>query len=531
MNQDKYIDVIDEFLKRVEPFSKEEILADLKKAEERNEKNKKEKKDRKGKNNVGLGNFLKKHDKKKIKLDSKEDRLAYDKDICMILKSFREDFIPLLYIYNFLDNQGQCNVLKKHFYLKGNVEDESTNDEIVEIPDEPVITINAETIDNDYIYYSNIVKGVLNMINTSFDTTYMKHHLISGFLLEFNEYKYYQSNPDKLKKLLAELIEDIDRILENDKLEKNKLIGTKIKKEDFISIIQKACLEEDDEDLLIQIYKQSSSNDCLVSKIKGLQGRKYQRIITYYNEYLEITELKKTINTQNVQMEKQKKDYLEKMEKQKKENQEQIEKLEKNIEKLEKNIEKLEKNNEKLEKNNAKLEKENQEQNVQINKLNEDKKVQSDQIKTQDGNINQLRNKVDFLEIILNALITRKVINHSINQFLIKYKNSLEITKISKEKNGKMTIIPYIKVKNDINGVPFKSCQNLIDLLFDKKDKCNDCVHFNDFKKPTFVGDIWETVIDFIKLTEEEKDIFNKIFTDDIKKSFKFSQKDVKIEL
>ena len=135
------------------------------------------------------------------------------------------------------------------------------------------------------------------------------------------------------------------------------------------------------------------------------------------------------------------------MEKQKKENQEQIEKLEKNIEKLEKNIEKLEKNNEKLEKNNAKLEKENQEQNVQI--------------MTQDGNINQLRNKVDFLEIILNALITRKVINHSINQFLIKYKNSLEITKISKEKNGKMTIIPYIKVKNDINGVPFKKCQNL----------------------------------------------------------------------
>jgi hypothetical protein len=322
-------------------------------------------------------------------------------------------------------------VLKKHFYLKGNVEDESTNDEIVEIPDEPVITINAETIDNDYIYYSNIVKGVLNMINTSFDTTYMKHHLISGFLLEFNEYKYYQSNPDKLKKLLAELIEDIDRILENDKLEKNKLIGTKIKKEDFISIIQKACLEEDDEDLLIQIYEQSSSNDCLVSKIKGLQKRKYQRIITYYNEYLEITELKKTINTQNVQMEKQKKENQEQIEKLQKDNQKQIEKLEKNIEKLEK---------------------ENQKQNVQI--------------KTQDGNINQLRNKVDFLEIILNALITRKVINHSINQFLIKYKNSLEITKISKEKNGKMTIIPYIKVKNDINGVPFKSCQNLKIYLF-----------------------------------------------------------------
>ena len=51
------------------------------------------------------------------------------------------------------------------------------------------------------------------------------------------------------------------------------------------------------------------------------------------------------------------------------------------------------------------------------------------------------------------------------------------------------------------------------------------------YDKPSFVGDIWETVINFLKLTEKEKDIFNKIITDDIKKSFKFSQKDIRIEL
>jgi hypothetical protein len=86
-------------------------------------------------------------------------------------------------------------------------------------------------------------------------------------------------------------------------------------------------------------------------------------------------------------------------------------------------------------------------------------------------------------------------------------------------------------VKNDINGVSSKDCQALIDLLFERKDEYNDCVHFDEIEKPSFVGDIWETVINFIRLTQEQKDIFNKIITDDITKSFKFSQKDIKIEL
>jgi flagellar motor protein MotB len=420
-------------------------------------------------------------------LDSEESRIAFDKDICVILKSFREDFIPLLEIYNFFKNQGQCDVLKKHFFLKGNAEDETTNDEIIEIPDEPVITINVEIIDNDNIYYSNIVKGVLNMMIANFDKDYMKHHFKSGFLIEFNRYTYYQSNSNELKKSLDNVIEDINRILDKDKLEKKKLFGTKIQKKDFKSIIEKACLE-DDEDLLIQIYEESNSNDNIISKITDLNIKKYKRIITYINECLEINELKKLINNQNVKIE---------------------------------------------------------EQNVQIEKLNKDKNVQSDQLlklnekinelnkqrENQDDNIEQLNKKVGYMEIILNALISRKVINHSINKFLSKYKDSLKKTKKQIKKDGKIIEIPYIEVIKDINGVPSKDCQNLIDLLFLKKDDCNDCVHFNEIDKPSFVGDIWETVINFLKLTEKEKDIFNKIITDDIKKSFKFSQKDIRIEL
>ena len=488
-NEINDIKVIDEFLKYLEPSSKEEILEDLAKAEGRNEKNKNDKKDRKNKGNKNLVNFLKKHSTNKIKLESKEERIAFDKDICMILMSFREDFIPLLKIYNFLANQGQCDVLKKHYFLKGNVEEESTNDEINEIPDEVVITINVETIDNDKVYYSNIVKGVLNMMNANFDKTFMEHHFKSEFLLEINRYKYYQSDSDELKKSLAYVIEDINRILDKDKLEKNKLMGTKIQKDAFESILNKAFLEDAEEDLLMKIYGKSKSNDNIISEIQGLKGKKYKGIIAYINEYLEINELKNLINTQNVKIQEQ------------------------NVQ-----IEKLKKDN--------------QEQNAQIQKLNDQKKTQDDQIqklndqkKTQDENINKLSSKVGYLEVILNALISRKVINHSINKFISKYKDSLVKTLKTKKKDGKMITINYISVKNDINGVSSKDCQALIDVLFDRKDECNDCVHFNEIEKPSFVGDIWETVINFIHLTQEQKDIFNKIITDDIKKVSNFPKK------
>ena len=488
-NEINDIKVIDEFLKYLEPSSKEEILEDLAKAEGRNEKNKKGKKDRKNKGNINLFDFLKKHSKNKIKLESKEERIAFDKDICMILMSFREDFIPLLKIYNFLANQGQCDVLKKHYFLKGNVEEESTNDEINEIPDEVVITINVETIDNDKVYYSNIVKGVLNMMNANFDKTFMEHHFKSEFLLEINRYKYYQSDSDELKKSLAYVIEDINRILDKDKLEKNKLMGTKIQKDAFESILNKAFLEDAEEDLLMKIYGKSKSNDNIISEIQGLKGKKYKGIIAYINEYLEINELKNLINTQNVKIQEQ------------------------NVQ-----IEKLKKDN--------------QEQNEKIQKLNEDKISQdaqiqklNDQKKTQDENINKLSSKVGYLELILNVLISRKVINHSINKFISKYKDSLVKTFKTKKKDGKMITIDYISVKNDINGVSSKDCQALIDVLFERKDECNDCVHFNEIEKPSFVGDIWETVINFIRLTQEQKDIFNKIITDDIKKVSNFPKK------
>ena len=73
------------------------------------------------------------------------------------------------------------------------------------------------------------------------------------------------------------------------------------------------------------------------------------------------------------------------------------------------------------------------------------------------------------MEIIMNALISRKVIKHCIIKILNKYKNSLEIVKRVSYKNGKKIESSYIRVKKNINDVSVENSQKLIDLLYKKK--------------------------------------------------------------
>ena len=83
----------------------------------------------------------------------------------------------------------------------------------------------------------------------------------------------------------------------------------------------------------------------------------------------------------------------------------------------------------------------------------------------------------------------------------------------------------------DINNVSVKDSNDLINSLFEKKDYCNNFVHFDGIKKPDFIEDIWDVVLNFILLTKKETENFNKIITKDIKDSFKFSQKDEPINI
>ena len=169
--------------------------------------------------------------------------------------------------------------------------------------------------------------------------------------------------------------------------------------------------------------------------------------------------------------------------------------------------------------------------NTQVDNLNKDKIDKDKKIRAQEDKISNLQKKVDYMEVILNSLISRKVIKHCINQIINKYKSSIKMIKKTKtEANGEINEFFYIQVINNINSVPVKQSQDLIDLLYEKKDIYNNCVHFDGKEKPFFIDDVWNTVINFLELTEENKAIFNKIITKDIKDSFIFSQKDIKIK-
>jgi len=509
---------INEALKNLIPSDQSIIENDIMDAEIRLKKTKK---------SIPLEKLVAKIKAKKMNLAVEENRKEFDREICLSLKKIKEDFIPLFKIYNILTNKEKYEVLKKYLIIKRDGEDDTSINEISEVPLTPVITINLEIIDNDKKYYSNIVNGVLNMMTSNFEDTFLKHHFNFRFLCEYNRDIYYGKNAKELKVSLDKVIEDVNRVIASDKSYKKKhklidkqsqtekIIEKKMPKDDFINILEKSNLENDDN--LLKIYAEAESNEEIIEKIKNSSIKKYDKTIIFnIKDYLKFDELSKKINAQYVQIDAQNKE-IKNLKDEKAAQDGKIDAQNKQIKNLNGEIEKL---NDEKNKQDNKI----KSLNAQIENLNTDKK-------TQEENINQLNKKVGYMEIIMNALISRKVIKHCIIKILSKYKNSLEIVKRVIDKNGKKIESSYIRVKKNINDVSVENSQKLIDLLFEKKDLYNECVHFDGIEKPSFVDNVWDIVINFTKLTEDEKVIFNKIITDDIKNSFQFSQKDIKIEI
>ena len=136
----------------------------------------------------------------------------------------------------------------------------------------------------------------------------------------------------------------------------------------------------------------------------------------------------------------------------------------------------------------------------------------------------EIKEKLKFMEKIVKASLSRKVINHCLNNIITKYKDCITVETNNKNESFKIVVV------KDINNVSVKDSNDLINSLFEKKD-CNNFVHFDGIKKPAFIEDIQDVVLNFILLNKEETENFNKIITKDIKDSFKFSQKDEPINI
>ena len=398
---DNDIEVINNALDHLEPSDKEEIEKDLKEANHLQKKNK------------SITNFLRTHDIKKINLDIEENRKQYDKDIFLTLKKIKGDFVPLLKIYNILTDPKKCYMLKKYFVLKRNGEDEINNKEETQESNKPVITINLKPIYDDSQYYSNVVKGMMNFICSNFEYSKLKLYFDLNIFKE--NYGYYKNNSDAFKNSLLTFVgqikenldlyeKDKERFKENAS-QTEKIEEKKIAEKDFNDILVKADFAEDQ--TLLKIYEEAPGNQEIISRIKELSMKKYSKIIIYMNEY---TRYCAQINSLSDQVNELKKD-IENLNKDKIDKDSKINNLNKDIENLK---------NDKIDKeaqiNNLNtqvdnLNKDKIDKDKKISELNKDKKAQEDKI-------SNLQKKVDYMEVILNSLISRKVIKHCINQII-----------------------------------------------------------------------------------------------------------------
>ena len=482
------LETINEALTNLEPSNPDEIKNDIIAAKNLKKKNESTK------------YLIRKFESSTFK--EEKDRIEYDKEICLKLKQIKNDFIPLLQIYNIITNKDKSEKLRKYFIIKKdeeNEEDGVLKNGIKTNLEKQVITLNMCLLYNENAYYSNVVKGILGLMNSRFENSYILQNCPIAYFNEQTGKKYYQDNPLGLLESLQKIIKDIKRVLTEHELNQNKYIGefsqtdikeleNKMPEEKFKFLIKRSQLEYDN--ILLNIYNTSLNDDNILLKIKELtkdNADKYFLLKGYIEEYIEINSIKIEQKDFNNKMNDINKKYQELKTK--------IETQSKNIELINKNL---------------------TSQNKTIELRNEIIKSHGNKIDDLTKEYASINKKLDFMLKIVYFSMSRKVIKHCLKKIISKYKDFITI---KKDENDGMDKIFFIK---DINNVPLKEANDLIDSLYAKKDICNDLVHFKEVKKQKFIDDVWEHVLNFMELNDKEKENFNKIITKDIKESFKF---------
>ena len=480
-------EVIDEALTHLVPSSLEEIKEDFKAAKTRKKLN----------NNTKY--MLRKYENQK--LDNEKTRFNYDRDICLKLKDLKQDFIPLFQIYNILTDKEKAYRLKNFFIIKKNGESSKLKDEIDEYLEEPVIELKMCLLYDDDKYYFKFVKGILNLMDSNLEDSYKRQYSLTQYIDDKNGKNKYDSDKLAFKNYCIAILQDINRILNECELNKENYLEkesqtnekeffNKMPEEKFQFLIKKSGLKYDN--VLSNIFTTANNNDNILLEVKKLfnnDKEKYFELKGYLEEYLEINEIKNNNNELNQTI--------------------------KSMEKI------MNEQHKKL----AAYDKTVKDQNNQLELQSNDISGLKNKIKNLSDENGEIKEKLKFMEIIVKASLSRKVINHCLNNIITKYKDCITVETNNKNESFKIVVV------KDINNVSVKDSNDLINSLFEKKDYCNNFVHFDGIKKPDFIEDIWDVVLNFILLTKEETENFNKIITKDIKDSFKFSQKDEPINI
>jgi len=422
-------EIIEEALTHLVPSSQEEIKDDIKAAKKRKKIN----------NNTKY--MINKYENQK--LDNEKTRFNYDRDICLELKDLKSDFIPLFQIYNILTDKNESFKLKNCFIIKKNGDNIKLNNEIDEYFEEPIIVLKMYLLYDEDEYYFNIVKGILNLMDSNFEDSYKKQYSLCQYIDDKSGKNKYETNNLAFKNYCIAIINDINRMLNEYELNKERYSDNsskknekeflnKISEDKFEFLIKKSKIEYNH--VLSNIFKTSNNNDDILLKIKALYNNdkeKYFELKGYLEEYLEINAIKNN----NIDLNQK----IKSMEKKLKEQNDKLSSQDKAINSLELIITEQKGNIAEL--------------NTKIKDLSDDNA--------------KIKEKLDFMEIIINASLSRKVINHCRNIIIIKYKDSITV-----EKNTNKNELFKIVVVKDINKVSAKDANDLIDSLLENKNYC-----------------------------------------------------------
>ena len=141
--------------------------------------------------------------------------------------------------------------------------------------------------------------------------------------------------------------------------------------------------------------------------------------------------------------------------------------------------------------------------------------------------IKKLEEKVDFMESIILAIICRKAINYCVIKILENYKKKIKVTVETLPNNDFTYHIAFIA---SVNSISKDTLNNLMDDLFSKKDIYNKDSHLINKDVPTSIENLWDKIVQHLKLSKIEKDAFDAIITNEMRDGFNFGDEDKSVK-
>ena len=412
-------------LKLFKPPTKEEIENDLKDA----------KKNKKSQIINKLQSIINKNGGN---LDEIETRKKYDQEIYKILSCQKKDFKSFMKIYSIYFDPNKSGVLKSHFVFKEKI-----------INDLPNIEFNLGCTYDDNKYYHNFISGMLSSLKIYFENRYLTQYISNEYFTSKNIAKTYKEKNGELIQSLENMLKDIERILEFDGRKRESKYtqtqepyeGEKIPENEFDQMIIRAKLKENKKELNKLYLKCKTTNDI----IKALQKEeKYIDLFFYVNDYLKL----KQINEENMTMKGSMKEMKDSMKE-------------------------LKDFYDKINKDNMTMKDSMKELKDSYDKINEENENLKNSIK-------EMNKRITFMEKIMMSSLSRKVINHCMNELVIKYRDNIQI-KFSEDDSFK------IICTKSINKMKVEEINILINELYAKKDKFNKIVYIENFDEPNFI--------------------------------------------